>query len=132
MGPHDLETFRHQMSTYLSNALTGTVSGTNLTNDRQQISVPPPQYLPFLMGHIDEKVLTRLPTPGTHHPNLGLLYHHHHHPTQTSNINISSASPTSSSSSSSTPDIHEQTSSSYLTTFDHHRRLKLEIQDATA
>jgi hypothetical protein len=131
MGPHDLETFRHQMSTYLSNALTGNVSGTNPNNDRPQISVPPPQYLPFLMGHIDEKVLQRLPTPASHHPNLGLLYHHHHHPTQTSNINISSASPTSSSSSSSTPDIHEQTSS-YLTTFDHHRRLKLEIQDATA
>jgi hypothetical protein len=132
MGPHDMETFRHQMSTYLSNALTGSVSGINPNNDRQQISVPPPQYLPFLMGHIDEKVLTRLPTPATH-PNLGLLYHHHHHhPTQSSNINISSASPTSSSSSnSSTSDIHEQTSS-YLTTFDHHRRLKLEIQDATA
>jgi hypothetical protein len=78
MGPHDMETFRHQMSTYLSNALTGSVSGTNPNNDRQQITVPPPQYLPFLMGHIDEKVLTRLPTPATH-PNLGLLYHHHHH-----------------------------------------------------
>jgi hypothetical protein len=131
MGPHDLETFRHQMSTYLSNALTGTVNGTNPNNDRPQISVPPPHYLPFLMGHIDEKVLTRLPPTATH-PNLGLLYHHHHHhPTQSSNINISSASPTSSSSNSSTSDIHEQTSS-YLTTFDHHRRVKLEIQDATA
>jgi hypothetical protein len=135
MGPHDLETFRHQMSTYLSNALTGNVGGTNPNNDRPQIPVPPPHYLPFLMGHIDEKVLTRLPPTTTPtHPNLGLLYHHHHHhhhPTQSSNINISSASPTSSSSNSSTSDIHEQTSS-YLTTFDHHRRVKLELQDATA
>jgi hypothetical protein len=135
MGPHDLETFRHQMSTYLSNALTGNVGGTNPNNERPQIQVPPPHYLPFLMGHIDEKVLTRLPTttPTPTHPNLGLLYHHHHHhhPTQSSNINISSASPTSSSSNSSTSDIHEQ-ASSYLTTFDHHRRVKLEIQDATA
>ncbi len=139
MGPHDLETFRHQMSTYLSNALTGNVPGTNPNSDRSQMPVPPPHYLPFLIGHIDEKVLTRLPPPPpppTAHPNLGLLYHHHHHhhPTPTSNINISSASPTSSSSSSSssssTSDIHKQTSS-YLTTFDH-RRVKLEIQDATA
>ena len=76
MGPHDLETFRHQMSTYLSNALTGNVGGTNSNNDRPQISVPPPHYLPFLMGHIDEKVLTRLPTAATH-PNLGLIYQHH-------------------------------------------------------
>ncbi|CAF1549409.1 unnamed protein product, partial [Adineta steineri] len=137
MGPHDLETFRHQMSTYLSNALTGNVVGTNPNNERPQISVPPPHYLPFLMGHIDEKVLTRLPTAPTATPsNLGLLYHHHPHhhhlPIQSSNINISSASPTSSSSSnSSTSDIHEQTSS-YLTAFDHHRRVKLELQDATA
>jgi hypothetical protein len=132
MGPHDLETFRHQMSTYLSNALTGTVAGTNANPDRSQLQVPPSHYLPFLMGHIDEKVLTRLPTPSATHSNLGLLYHHHHHhPIPSSNINISSASPTSSSSNSSTPDIHEQTSS-YLTTFDHHRRVKLEIQDATA
>ncbi|CAF2522723.1 unnamed protein product [Rotaria sp. Silwood2] len=134
MGPHDLETFRHQMSTYLSNALTGSVNGTNPNNnnDRPQISVPPPHYIPFLMGRIDEKVLQRLPaTPN--HSNLDLLYHHHHHhSTQSSNINISSASPTSSSSSScSTSDIHED-ASSYLTTFDHHRRVKLEIQDATA
>jgi hypothetical protein len=136
MGPHDLETFRHQMSTYLSNALTGTIAGTNPNTDRPQISVPPSHYLPFLMGHIDEKVLTRLPTPTATHSNLGLLYHHHHHhhhhnPIQSSNLNISSASPTSSSSNSSTSDIHEQTSS-YLTTFDHHRRVKLELQDATA
>ncbi|CAF1163574.1 unnamed protein product [Adineta steineri] len=137
MGPHDLETFRHQMSTYLSNALTGNVVGTNPNNERPQISVPPPHYLPFLMGHIDDKVLTRLPTAPTATPsNLGLLYHHHPHhhhlPIQSSNINISSASPTSSSSSnSSTSDIHEQTSS-YLTAFDHHRRVKLELQDATA
>jgi hypothetical protein len=131
MGPHDLETFRHQMSTYLSNALTGNVGGVHSNNDRPQISVPPPHYLPFLMGHIDEKVLTRLPPTATP-SNLGLLYHHHHHPTQSSNINISSASPTSSSSNSSTSDIHERTSSSYLTAFDHHRRVKLEIQDATA
>ena len=131
MGPHDLETFRHQMSTYLSNALTGNVAGTNPNPDRPQLPVPPTHYLPFLMGHIDEKVLTRLPTPTATHSNLGLLYHHHHHPMPSSNINISSASPTSSSSNSSTPDIPEQTSS-YLTTFDHHRRVKLEIQDATA
>ncbi|CAF1097443.1 unnamed protein product [Rotaria sordida] len=138
MGPHDLETFRHQMSTYLSNALTGSVNGTNPNNnhnnnnDRPQIAVPPPHYIPFLMGRIDEKVLQRLPTT-VNHPNLDLLYHHHS--TQLPNINISSASPTSSSSSSSsscsTSDIHEDTSS-YLTTFDHHRRVKLEIQDATA
>jgi hypothetical protein len=127
MGPHDLETFRHQMSNYLSNALTGTVNGAN--NDRPQMPVPPPHYLPFLMGHIDEKVLTRLP-PTSNHLNYGLLYHSH--PTQPSNINISSASPTSSSSSnSSTPDLHEQTSS-YLSRFDDHRRVKLELQDTTA
>ncbi|UJR26560.1 hypothetical protein I4U23_007881 [Adineta vaga] len=136
MGPHDLETFRHQMSAYLTNALTGNVPA---TNDRPQLPVPPPHYLPFLMGHLDEKVLARLPTNVTSStavtnipPNLGLLYHHPHHSTQLSNINISSASPTSSSSSnSSTSDIPEQ-SSSYLTTFDHHRRVKLELQDASA
>ena len=136
MGPHDLESFRHQMSTYLSNALTGSVNGTNSNTDRPQLSVPPPHYLPFLMGHIDEKVLTRLPPlppppTQTTHPNLGLIYHHHH-PTQSSNLNISSASPTSSSSSnSSTSDLREQTSA-YLSSFDHHRRVKLELQDASA
>ncbi|CAF0998348.1 unnamed protein product [Rotaria sp. Silwood1] len=137
MGPHDLETFRHQMSTYLSNALTGSVNGTNPNNnnnnnDRPQIAIPPPHYIPFFMGRIDEKVLQRLPATANH-PNLDLLYHHHHHhSTQSSNINISSASPSSSSSSScSTSDIHED-ASSYLTTFDHHRRVKLEMQDATA
>ena len=128
--PHDLETFRHQMSTYLSNALTGTMPGTNLNVDRPQLAVPPPHYLPFLMNHLDEKVLTRLPTSTANHSNLALLYHPH--PGQPANLNISSASPTSSSSNSSTSDIHEQTSS-YLTNFDqHHRRTKLEIQDATA
>ncbi|CAF1903432.1 unnamed protein product [Rotaria magnacalcarata] len=153
MGPHDLESFRHQMSTYLSNALTGSVmNGTNSNsnnnnnnnnNDRQQISVPPPHYLPFLMGRIDEKVLSRLPLTANN-PSLDLLYHYHHqqqqqqqqqhhnhHSTQSPNINISSASPTSSSSNSSTSDIHEDTSS-YLTTFNQHRRVKLELQDATA
>ena len=129
--PHDLETFRHQMSTYLSTALTGTVPGTNPNVDRPQIAVPPPHYLPFLMNHLDEKVLTRLPTSTPNHSNLALLYHPHH-PGQPSILNISSASPTSSSSNSSTSDIHEQTSS-YLTNFDHHhRRNKLEIQDTTA
>lgn len=143
MGPHDLETFRHQMSTYLSNALTGSVinganPNNNNNNDRQPITVPPPNYLPFLMGRIDEKVLARLPSTASH-PSLELLYHHHnnhhpHHATQSPNINISSASPTSSSSSasnSSASDIREETSS-YLPTFDHHRRVKLELQDATA
>ncbi|CAF0764120.1 unnamed protein product [Adineta ricciae] len=132
MGPHDLEAFRHQMSTYLSNALTGNIP---VPNERPQLPVPPPHYLPFLMGHLDEKVLARLPTNAAAaniSPNFGLLYHHPHHSTPPPNINISSASPTSSSNSS-TSDIPEQSSSSpYLATFDHHRRVKLELQDATA
>lgn len=131
MVPHDLETFRHQMSTYLSNALTNNVPGTNSNSDRSSLAVPPPHYLPFLMNHLDDKVLTRLPSStGNHPPNLALLYHPH--PGQSGTLNISSASPTSSSSNSSTSDIHEQTSS-YLNNFDHHhRRNKLEIQDTTA
>ena len=117
MGPHDLEAFRHQMSTYLSNALTGNVP---VPNERPQLPVPPPHYLPFLMGHLDEKVLARLPTNAAAaaaniSPNFGLLYHHPHHSTPPPNINISSAS-----------------SSPYLATFDHHRRVKLELQDASA
>ena len=152
MGPHDLESYRHQMSAYLSNALTGSINRTNSDNDhRSQISVPPPHFIPFLMGRIDEKLLTRLPTTATH-SNLDLLYpppppplplplplppslssSYHHHSIQTSNINTSSASPASSSSSSnsSVSDTHED-ASPYLTTFDHHQRIKLEIQDTTA
>jgi hypothetical protein len=126
--PHDVESFRHQMSTYLSNALTATV-GSN--NDRPSQVVPPPpapppppppHYLPFLMGHLDEKLLTRLPS--NQHPHFSLLYNNHQ--TIPTIINPSSVSPSSDSSS----------SESYLTNpidrFDHHRRVKLEIQDTTA
>jgi len=109
IAPHDIESFRHQMSTYLSNALTA-------TNDRPSVPPPPPpppHYLPFLMGHIDEKLLTRLPT--NQHPHFSLLYHNQQ-------VNPSSVSPSSNSSS----------SESYLTNqierFDHHRR----VQDTTA
>jgi hypothetical protein len=116
--PHDIESFRHQMSTYLSNALTAAVGTNNSNNDRPPQVVPPPptqHYLPFLMGHIDDKLLTR------QHPHFSLLYHNNQ-----SNLNPSSVSPSSNSSS----------SESYLTNqidrFDHHRRLKLEIQDTTA
>lgn len=135
MGPHDLDAFRHQMSTYLSNALTNSVNGSNNNSDRSPLAVPPPHYLPFLMGHLDEKVLTRLPTTPTNNPNFGLLYHHHpnhqQHSSPLNNLNISSASPTSSSSNSSGSDIHEQ-SSNYLSRFDDTRRMKLEIQDTSA
>jgi len=117
IASHDIESFRHQMSTYLSNALTANV-GSN--NDRPSIPPPPPpppHYLPFLMGHIDEKLLTRLPP--NQHPHFSLLYHNQQ-------VNPSSVSPSSNSSS----------SESYLTNqierFDHHRRVKLEIQDTTA
>ena len=154
IGPHDLDAFRHQMSTYLSNALTNSVnaaaavaavgSNNNSNNDRAALPVPPPHYLPFLMGHLDEKVLPRVPvTPNAQ--NFGLLYHHHHHsqhsqqhqhqqqqqghPGNGSTLNASSASPSSTSSSSS--DIHES-NSAYLGRFDDSRRLKLEIQDTTA
>jgi len=109
--PHDIESFRHQMSTYLSNALTANV-GSN--TDRPQVPPPPPHYLPFLMGHIDEKLLTRLPS--NRHPHFSLLYHN----------NPSSVSPSSNSSSS------ESYLTNHIDRFDHHRRLKLEIQDTTA
>jgi hypothetical protein len=104
------------MSTYLSNALTANVGS---TNERPTVPQPPPpvHYLPFLMGHLDEKLLTRL--PGNPHPHFSLLYHNQQ-------VNPSSLSPSSNSSS----------SESYLTNpierFDHHRRGKLEIQDTIA
>jgi hypothetical protein len=131
IAPHDIESFRHQMSTYLSNALTAAAGVTNTNgnnnSDRLQVPAPPSHYLPYLMGHIDDKLLTRLPP--TQHPHFSLLYQNHPIPTS-STINTSSASPSSTSSSS---DIHDQ---SYLTSqidrFDHHRRVKLELQDATA
>jgi hypothetical protein len=113
------------MSAYLSNALTAAVGTNNSNTDRPSQVVPPvpppPHYLPFLMGPIDEKLLQRLPS-NQHHPHFSLLYHNNQ-----SNINPSSVSPSSNSSS----------SESYLTNqidrFDHHhRRLKLEIQDTTA
>jgi len=120
MGPHDLESFRHQMSTYLSNALAATVPSNTNTNDRPSQVVPPPppsHYLPFLMGNIDEKLLTR------QYPHFSLLYHQAN---PSLPINPSSVSPSSNSSS----------SESYLTNqidrFDHHRRVKLELQDTTA
>ena len=118
-----MESFRHQMSTYLSNALTAPI-GSNVDRPSQVVPPPPPHYLPFLMGHLDEKLLTRLPS----NPHFSLLYHNHQAiPTSsTSTINPSSVSPSSNSSS----------SESYLTNpidrFDHHRRVKLEIQDTTA
>ena len=130
IGPHDLDAFRHQMSTYLSNALTNSVNASNGNSDRAQLPVPPPHYLPFLMGHLDDKVLTRLP-PNSSVPNFGLLYHQQH-PSSVPNVNISSASPTSSSSNSSTSDLREQTSPYHLARFDESRRVKLEIQDTTA
>lgn len=118
LGSHDIETFRHQMSTYLSNALT-----TPVNNDRVSQLIPPPthphpHYLPFLMGHhIDEKLLNQ-------HPHFSLLYQQTPPPSLT--INPSSVSPSSNSSS----------SESYLTNsidrFDQHRRIKLELQDTTA
>jgi hypothetical protein len=118
------------MSTYLSNALTATV-GSNNNNDRPSQVIPPPvppppppsHYLPFLMGRIDEKLLTHLPS--NQHPHFSLLYHNHQ-ATPPLTINPSSLSPSSNSSS----------SESYLTNqidrFDHHGRIKLEIQDTTA
>ncbi len=123
--PHDIESFRHQMSTYLSNALTAPVGSSNNDRPSQVVPPPPPHYLPFLMGHLDEKLLTRLPS--TQHPHFSLLYHNHQAiPSSSSTMNPSSVSPSSNSSS----------SESYLTNpidrFDHHRRVKLEIQDATA
>lgn len=134
MGPHDLDAFRHQMSNYLSNALTSNVNGSGTNTDRSPLPVPAPHYLPFIMGHLDEKVLSRLPGAATANPNFGLLYHHHpghqQHSTSLNNVNISSASPTSSSNSSGS-DIHES-SSGYLSRFDDTRRMKLELQDTTA
>lgn len=130
IGPHDLDAFRHQMSTYLSNALTNSVNASNGNADRAQLPVPPPHYLPFLMGHLDDKVLTRLP-PNSAVANFGHLFHQQH-PSSVPNVNISSASPTSSSSNSSTSDLREQTSPYHLARFDESRRLKLEIQDTTA
>lgn len=134
MGPHDLDAFRHQMSNYLSNALTNNVNGSGTNTDRSPLPVPAPHYLPFIMGHLDEKVLSRLPGAATANPNFGLLYHHHpghqQHSTSLNNVNISSASPTSSSNSSGS-DIHES-SSGYLSRFDDTRRMKLELQDTTA
>ncbi|CAF2759857.1 unnamed protein product [Rotaria sp. Silwood2] len=130
IAPHDIESFRHQMSTYLSNALTATVGANNTNSDRPSQIVPPPpppppptHYLPFLMGHIDENLLARLPS--NQHPHLNLLYHNNQ-AIPSSTLNLSSVSPSSNSSS----------SESYLTNqfdrFDHHRRVKLEIQDTTA
>ncbi|CAF3644377.1 unnamed protein product [Rotaria sp. Silwood1] len=130
IAPHDIESFRHQMSTYLSNALTATVTANNTNNDRPSQIVPPPpppppaHYLPFLMGHIDENLLTRLPS-NQHPHHINLLYHNNQ-VISSSTLNLSSVSPSSNSSS----------SESYLTNqfdrFDHHRRVKLEIQDTTA
>ncbi|UJR22519.1 hypothetical protein I4U23_025569 [Adineta vaga] len=124
IAPHDIESFRQHMSSYLSNALTASVAANNPSNDRPSQGVapplpPPPHYLPFLMGHIDEKLLTRLPL--NQHPHFNLLYQNHP-PT----LNPSSVSPSSNSSS----------SESYLANpndrFDHHRRVKLELQDSIA
>ena len=103
----------------------------NPNSDRSQMPVPPSHYLPFLMGHLDEKVLTRLPTLQQPHPNLGLYFiiiilQLNHQSQYIFSISYFLSS------NSSTSDIPEQTSSSYLTTFDHHRRVKLELQDATA
>lgn len=147
IGAHDLDAFRHQMSTYLSNAaaVAAAAGSSGTSTERTGLAVPPPHYLPFLMGHLDEKVLPRVPVNSTA-ANFGLLYHHHQqqhpsqaqqpnshsnqtHPGNGSNLNVSSASPSSTSSSSS--DIHES-NSPYLGRFDDPRRLKLEIQDATA
>lgn len=132
IAPQDIESFRHQMSTYLSNALTATVTGNNSNVERPSQIVPPPppappppaaHYLPFLMGHIDENLLTRLPS--SQHPHFNLLYHNNQS-IPSSTLNLSSVSPSSNSSS----------SESYLTNqydrFDQHRRIKLEMQDTTA
>ena len=109
------------MSTYLSNALTASIASSNERSNQILPPPPPPpiaaHYLPFLMGnHPDEKLLTRLPT--------NILYHNHKAIPQP--MNPSSVSPSSNSSS----------SESYLTNsfdrYDHHRRLKLELQDTTA
>ena len=107
------------MSAYLSNALTGggTVMPEPPHPDRSRNA---PHYLPFLMGHVDEKLLARLPS--NPHPHFNVLYH-----------NPSSAiSPSLSDSSAS--DVHD---GSYVTSppdrFGEHRRtIKLELQDATA
>lgn len=124
LAPHDLESFRHQMSTYLSNALTASIASSNERSNQILPPPPPPppptaaHYLPFLMAnHPDEKLLTRLP--------MNVLYHNHKAIPQP--MNPSSVSPSSNSSS----------SESYLTnSFDrydhHHRRLKIELQDTTA
>ncbi|CAF3297789.1 unnamed protein product [Rotaria socialis] len=130
IAPHDIESFRHQMSAYLSNALTANVGANNSNIDRPSQIVPPPppppppaHYLPFLMGHMDENLLARLPS--NQHPHFNLLYHNNQ-AISSSNLNISSVSPSSNSSS----------SESYLTNqfdrFDNHRRVKLEMQDTTA
>ncbi|CAF1217335.1 unnamed protein product, partial [Adineta ricciae] len=130
IAPHDIETFRQQMSSYLSNALTASVGTVNPTNDRSsQVAVPPPppppppHYLPFLMGHIDEKLLTRLPL--NQHPHFNLLYQNHP-TTPILTMNPSSVSPSSNSSSS------ESYSTNPVDRFDHHRRVKLELQDSIA
>ncbi|CAF0794276.1 unnamed protein product [Adineta steineri] len=126
IAPHDIESFRQQMSSYLSNALAANVPPNNSTNDRPSQVIPPPpaHYLPFLMGHIDEKLLTRLPS--NQHPHFNLLYHNHQPTSSSTTLNPSSVSPSSNSSS----------SESYLTNvidrFDHHRRVKLELQDTSA
>ncbi|CAF4176593.1 unnamed protein product [Rotaria magnacalcarata] len=125
IAPHDIESFRHQMSTYLSNALTANVGANNSNVDRPSQIVPPPaaHYLPFLMGRMDENLLARLPS--NQHPHFNLLYHNNQ-AVSSSNLNISSVSPSSDSSS----------SESYLTNqfdrFNHHRRVELEMQDTTA
>ena len=125
IAQHDIESFRHQMSRYFSNALTATIGSNNTNGDHpSQVAPPaPPHYLPFLMGHIDENFITRLPP--NQYPQLNLLYHNYQ-ATSSSSINPSSVSPSSNSSS----------SESYLTNqydrFDDHRRVKLEIQDTTA
>ena len=127
LAPHDIESFRHQMSTYLSNALTASIDRPGQILPPLPPPPPPPtsaatatatHYLPFLMAnhHPDEKLLTRLPT--------NVFYQNH--PAISSTINPSSVSPSSNSSS----------SESYLTNsfdrYDQHRRVKLEIQDTTA
>jgi hypothetical protein len=112
------------MSAYLSNALTGGANGMPGAphSDRSRNA---PHYLPFLMGHVDEKLLARLPS--NQHPHFNVLYHN-----PSSTVNASSTSPSLSNSSAS--DIHD---GSYVTSppdrFDAHRRgIKLELQDATA
>lgn len=114
---HDIESFRHQMSAYLSNAFT--VAAANGVNPSSPIdrSQAPTRYLPFLMGHLDDKLLSRLPPSNPSVP-LNLLYPNHQGPP---------SSP--SSTSSSTADSSYEAAS--IDRFDH-RSIKFELQDATA